>query len=292
MRYLLILLLLFNPVLADELPVEKSDDLFSVIEEMRDFYQGEASVEKSDDLILKSVGQPSAFSSFIIFDNSYKYIPLEYVSFPGSAGQVLDLPISLSTDYSYSFKFSSGRASYNNLFYDANSSFGVFSNLNSNYLTFFGSRLSVSGPLYECYYTNNIVSCNNVTSSISTTYNSDTFYLGGSWRDSSFSQYFIGDLYYFKVWDKDNNLILDLVPVMSESGDIGFYDKVNNYFYNSSAFSVPESFNQSIFLTSWNSLIYWFQYILGSWIMPYFIEWFIVVLIFTFFIKLFSFSNI
>lgn len=64
--------------------------------------------------------------------------------------------------------------------------------------------------------------------------NSRSVFLFGlhTWGGGLDNRTFIGKIYYFKVWDKDNNLIMHLVPCYRISNNkVGMYDMVSDEFF-------------------------------------------------------------
>ena len=78
----------------------------------------------------------------------------------------------------------------------------------------------------------NSVSINGNTSTTSSqTFQSKNSIRIGSNVSNSEKRNFVGKMYYFKIYD-NGNLVRDYIPVkMKDSGEIGFYDKVNGIFY-------------------------------------------------------------
>lgn len=78
----------------------------------------------------------------------------------------------------------------------------------------------------------NSVSINGNTSTTSSqTFQSKNSIRIGSNVSNSEKRNFVGKMYYFKIYD-NGNLVRDYIPVkMKDSGEIGFYDKVNEIFY-------------------------------------------------------------
>lgn len=199
----------------------------------------------SEAVFTKSSSSVSEDSSSVL--PAGKFFPVEFVHFPGSVSWFM--PIDLVSTYIYSFKFSSFKTGYNPLFRVISSSlspadFGVYTSGDPNYLHFFGNSFGTisdlgGNPLSLFSSSSYRFANSSFKDATSVSGNYGPFCLGGfNAYNGSCSSGFVGDVYYFEVYD-GSDIILDLKPVMRVDGVYGLYDYVSGSFYSSSSLTGP-----------------------------------------------------
>ena len=195
--------------------------------------------------ILNVTGDDASVSGTTLVFGSLPYTELEYIESTGT--QYIDTNISISTTSNSGNTKMELKIKFEQT--DTNERVIIASNNNSNiwFLAYNGTNAVYANSNYN--WTASLTSTQKtspfiISSNVANIY-ADSTLMASNYRTNSTFRFFrspdnwtqnysgIYKLYYCKIWDKDENLIADFIPVKDSNNVVCLYDKIGeDYYYN------------------------------------------------------------